>query len=264
MLVRPTERNHEEAVGEIFGIESDEEAAAEEIEDMDEEPEEAIEAVRKRIDPLPSEEEQRRHRITHLPYRSWCPICVAGSANDDPHKTRKPKVKEALEVQEVHWDYCFPRDLGDWIVVLVGRDKETKMTVSHVVPNKGANVEWLTEQLVRDLQRLGAHGRVVLKSDQEPAIIDVLKEVAKLRGNGRTVLEHSPVYDSKSNGLAECAVQTFEKTLRTHKLALEDKLKCKLPVKHPRCAWLVEYCSDVYNRYQVGKDGKTAIQRLMG
>ena len=27
-----------------------------------------------------------------------------------------------------------------------------------------------------------AHGKLVLKSDQEPAIVDVLKEVAKVRG----------------------------------------------------------------------------------
>ena len=34
------------------------------------EPEEAEEPIRKRVCPLPSPEEQRRHRITHLPYRS--------------------------------------------------------------------------------------------------------------------------------------------------------------------------------------------------
>ena len=181
-----------------------------------------------------------------------------------PHRSRKLGRQSSLEVPEVHWDYCFPRDAGDWICVLVGRDRETRMTVAHVVPYKGAGVEWLGEQMVRDLHRLGAHGKVVLKSDQEPAIVDVLRDVAKMRGDGRTVLEHSPVYSSKSNGFIERAVQSFEKTVRTHKLALEDKVKAKVSVKHPIFAWLVEFAADLYNKHQVGRDGKTAMQRLRG
>ena len=34
----------------------------------------------------PSLEEWRNHRLTHLPYRSWCPDCVAGKAVDDAHR----------------------------------------------------------------------------------------------------------------------------------------------------------------------------------
>eukprot|EP00971_Amphidinium_carterae_P103248 2043633-Amphidinium_carterae.1 len=26
--------------------------------------------------PQPTKQEQEQHRITHMPYRSWCPICV--------------------------------------------------------------------------------------------------------------------------------------------------------------------------------------------
>ena len=34
----------------------------------------------RRIPHGPSAEEIRLHRITHCPYRSWCPKCVAGRA----------------------------------------------------------------------------------------------------------------------------------------------------------------------------------------
>ena len=54
----------------------------------------------------------------------------------------------------------------------------------------------------------------------------------------------------------------MEKILRTHLLALEDKVKAKISVGHPIFAWLVEYSADLYNRYQLGRDGKTAMQRL--
>ena len=38
--------------------------------------------------------------------------------------------------------------------------------------------------------------------------MNVLKEIAKLRGPRRTMLEASPVGDSKSNGVAERAIQS--------------------------------------------------------
>ena len=89
----------------------------EDQEDVLDEPEEAEEPIRRRVDPLPSLEEQRRHRITHMAYRSWCPQCVAAAANDDPHRRAARSAEVALEVPEVHWDYCFPRDEKDWNVV---------------------------------------------------------------------------------------------------------------------------------------------------
>ena len=33
----------------------------------------------------PSKEEVRKHNLTHWPYRSWCPFCVMGRRNADPH-----------------------------------------------------------------------------------------------------------------------------------------------------------------------------------
>ena len=65
--------------------------------------------------------------------------------------------------------------------VMVGREKRTKMIIAHMVPFKGGGVDWLVGQLLRDLRKMGAHGKVILKSDQENAILDVLKDVCKQR-----------------------------------------------------------------------------------
>ena len=196
--------------------------------DLDEPPE-AADAGRRRVDPLPSVEEQRLHRVTHMPYRSWCPHCVAAAANDHPHR-RVPRPEAVrLPVPEVHWDFFFPRDEHDWNVVLLGRDKETKMTVAHVVPFKGALIDWLGEQLVRDLLRFGFRDTVILKSDQEPAI-------ARMRGEGRTIMEHSPVADSHANGFVERVIQTMEKILKTHLLALEGEGEDQRGTSHLRMA----------------------------
>ena len=166
----------------------------------------------------------------------------------------------------VHFDYCFPRNEagGEYQVVLVGKDRETKMFLAHVVPFKGAEVEWITQQISRDLRRFGIHGNVVLRSDQEPAITNLLDEVCKFRKAARTVAKKAPTSDSRANGLAERAVQSIEEMLRVHKLALESRLGSRLPVSHPIFAWLVEHCADVLNKCVVGSDGRTAWQRAKG
>ena len=70
----------------------------------------------------------RQHRLTHLPFWEWCPECVAGLVNDHPHRARPA-------VPDVHWDYCFPpyTDGAHKADVFVGRDKETRLTVTQVV-----------------------------------------------------------------------------------------------------------------------------------
>ena len=65
--------------------------------------------------------------------------------------------------------------------MLVCREKKTKMMIAHVVPFKGGGVDWLMVPLIRDLRKMGVHGEVVLKSDQENPILDVLNDDCKQR-----------------------------------------------------------------------------------
>ena len=37
----------------------------------------------------PTKRELEEHSTTHLPFRSWCPHCVAGKAQDRPHRMKK-------------------------------------------------------------------------------------------------------------------------------------------------------------------------------
>ena len=57
-----------------------------EEEQQEEERAEGRAACRKPEVHVPSLEEWRQHRLTHLPYRSWCPDCVAGKTVDDAHR----------------------------------------------------------------------------------------------------------------------------------------------------------------------------------
>ena len=74
----------------------------------------------------------------------------------------------------------------------------------------------------------------------------------------------SPVGDSKSNGVAERAIQSMEKLIRVHKLSIETRINEKLSVRHPLFAWLVEFCADLYNRFQIGSRRQNCTSASQG
>ena len=91
-----------------------------------------------------------------------------------PHRARNPD--QSASNDEIAADYVFLRDVSVadhasqcW---LVGRDRGSVMFFAHAVPYKGAGVEWVAQQMARDISKCGDHGRVVLRSDQEPTLQD--------------------------------------------------------------------------------------------
>ena len=146
----------EDEEGQVNMNEGDEEAS-----------EEARQGVSRKPPSSPTAEELRIHRLTHYPFRSWCPACVAGRAKSWPH-LRQGDDEEEGGVPSVSFDYCFLRDStgGESVLVWVGREKSAKFIVAHVVPYKGAGADWVVGQVVRDLRKMGIHGKVILKSDQ--------------------------------------------------------------------------------------------------
>jgi len=132
------------------------------------------------------------------------------------------------------------------------------------VPEKGAGAEWTAKQVCRDLVKLGIGGKVVLKADQEPALVSLIESIIKLRGGDITVPEYSPVGESQANGKAERGVQTIEGLVRTHLIELEGKLGMKVSVETPIFTWLVEHAADIHNKYHVFADGKTGYEKVKG
>jgi hypothetical protein len=77
-------------------------------------------------------------------------------------------------------------------------------------------------------------------------------------------LEESPVKSSGSNGIVERAVQSIEGQVRVLKLALENRIGIKVPSTSCIVAFLAEYSAYLLNRLEIGKDGKTAVERNKG
>ena len=112
------------------------ELVADEIETIDEEGENGHRKVRHMLDPtLPSAAEVREHRLTHLPYRSWCYHCVRGRGKEMNHEKQKNDGEQ--NISEYHMDYCFPGDEnGQKLIILLIIEKFTKMKKAVVVPSK--------------------------------------------------------------------------------------------------------------------------------
>ena len=202
------------------------------------------------------------HCLTHLPFRNWCQHCVRGAGRTADHRVH---VRDD-GLPELHLDYCFLGSEGSAKeTVLVVRERPHRMTMSTVVPMKGASLGWTVRRTLAFIKEIGLEGStIVLKSDQEPAIVSLVGEIARRR-EAKTFPEHSPVSSSQSNGYIERAVQSVSNQVRVMLDALESRVgqPCKSGV-NATLAWLVEYASVLWNRYAVSADGKTAYECLRG
>ncbi len=273
--IRPAADVGEPVVGADGGVEAEVDAAAaaraRPVEDLegegsaDEElhPAEEARAARPARDPgAPTAAMREAHAATHLPYRSWCPDCVAGRRDNVVHKTIGA---DALEVPEVCFDYAFVRRQGEeeCITMLVMRDRGTRALRAWVVPEKGPSLEDSVTKAAEGVLHLGYRGRVLIKCDNEPAMTAFRTALMTKLPEGAIPVA-PPAGESASNGVVENAVKVAKGLMRVHLGALERKVGARFPGGHPVIAWLAEFVGDSCTKYLQGTDGKTAYERLFG
>ena len=96
-------------------------------------------------------------------------------------------------------------------------------------------------------------GTLILKSDQEPAIEYLIRELEEARPEGRTVVESVPKQSKGSNGVVERAAQEIEAQLRSLFIGLEDRLGRALDARERVVAFMPEYAAYLLNRLQRGR-----------
>jgi len=218
---------------------------------------------------LPSAEEVETHCLRgHIPYRNWCPVCVRAQGRDHSHK-RDPGGER--ELAEYSWDYCFPGDeLGFKWTVLVGRERDSKSWMATTVPHKGGIGRFGRDKCLEFIEENGdTESKVIVKTDQEPSILVLVKELVEGRKEGRTLIEEAQQKQAKymssgSNGVVERGVQEMEGEIRKIYLGLENRLGFKVNAKERIIALIPEYAAYLMNRLKEGSDGKVAYQRIKG
>ena len=163
-------------------------------------------------------------------------------------------------------DYFFFGDdkvKADDTPMLCTYDNATDSIHAYVTKKKGVNM-WIAKAVGTDLESTGYGGvRVCLKSDQEESVLAVKTAIAERRSAPTSMME-SPARESKSNGKMERAVQKLEGQLRTLKMALEHNIGKPISFRSKVSEWLTSWTTTSLNRYWVGEDGKTAMQRATG
>ena len=101
------------------------------------------------------------------------------------------------------------------------KDKSSKAIWSNPVPCKGTEDPYALQIILKNLDETG-YKKVILKSDQEPAI-KALVEAAKIGWSQKRMMEKAPKGESKSNREVERAVQEVQGIARTLKEALEQE-----------------------------------------
>ena len=212
----------------------------------------------------PTKKEMEEHLPTHLPYREWCPQCVAGQAIGIQHKS-KGKDEEAIGIT-VSMDYCFlsnTEDDEEKEPVLVMYDDRTKAVWCVMTDSKGP-LSWVVKWCVSKLEEAGYNGQeITIKTHREPALLS-LKGPAIATRNGVTTPVESPVRQSKANGAMERTIRAWQGYMRTIKNYCEDKCEIKLNIEHVLFHWLVMWTADSMNMFKVHSTGRTSYEAMTG
>ena len=119
----------------------------EDYEDLADRPAEAHDARVTSSPARPSADEVARHDVTHVPYRSWCPIWVAASEREDRHpRQAKIDTEEGLPVIQADYDL-----LEDDLTVRIVKDKQSGAALAYDCETKGPGDTWIVKQLTKDL-----------------------------------------------------------------------------------------------------------------
>ena len=239
----------------------------------------------------PTWEEIEEHRLTHQPYRSWCKWCVMGRGVCFLHRNLKSK----SAIPRIGIDYFYitqggirkrnelehaqdpvgeatledERQKGIIVKCIVIRDWESKNIYAHCVPCKGADEDEYVAQLVADDVAWLGYTRLIIKSDNEPALLALVRQVlGKVMATPEAVeqatKESSPEYDSQANGGTEIGIKLVRGIFRTIKLCLEARIGKFIPITHSLIPWMLEHSCMLLNVRVKGQDGLTPWTRIRG
>ena len=119
-------------------------------------------------------------------------------------------------------DFTFPQFTlaGGDVVILTAVDTLTGMCTAKKLPSKKVT-EYATSEIMAFLMDCGRTTEVILQTDNEPAILALVKKIASGLLNAK--VRQSPIYPSSSQGAVERFHQTLQGQIRTMCHDLENR-----------------------------------------
>ena len=202
------------------------------------------------------------YNATHVPFRDWCPFCVASRGRSSPH--RRVVVNKTVDtLPTFQTDYMFIRTVAESKTPPCVTFVETRsgVVISFMCARKGC-YEDLTKDILRHFEAYGFLNPVIIQCDKEMSIIDVCRKVARER-SARTVLRFAPK-TSQSNGFVEAGHGHIQGLARCYQTQIETNTGIQLSAISPVILFAVCYAGFVLPRFTVRPDGKTPFQCLLG
>ena len=199
----------------------------------------------------PTELEVMEHNLTHLPFRSWCRICVQSKSKQNPSRTLKSRQPI------LHMDYSF---IGDTpgepqITCLNVVDTLSGLALSVVVPCKGRSV-YAQAELRRFVLETGRTFGI-LQADSEPS----LKQLAQTATGqvGGLSYRTSPTGWKQAQESVGNMQATLYAQIRT--LLTDVKSRCddvEISVHSSLYPWRLRHAQWLINKYLQKSDGLSA------
>ena len=92
----------------------------------------------------PTEQEIIEHNLTHMPFRSWCFICVQGKGKADAHQHRTSN-KPIIQIDFAHLK-AFKEETATPALTTI--DIETGLCSATLVPNKAAMMDYCVNNII--------------------------------------------------------------------------------------------------------------------
>ena len=214
------------------------------ITDDVEEQQEARKAKGLPAPPQPTAQERLEHELTHLPYRSWCPVCVQAKGRSDNH------LKQHNKTPVIQCNITCYKAIGEQATssIFTAIHVETGMFMAAQIEDKTQSMQYLSTCLQQFLMECGRTHAVlnstVIQSDNEGFLIALLKATATAMGSNIPVRQ-SPTYTSQAQGSVERFHRTLMGQVRALKLQLENNYDTRLTSKHwntqPTCWTGMQY-----------------------
>ena len=203
------------------------------------------------------------HNATHVPFRDWCPICVASRGQSSPHR-RVVVNKTADTLPKFQTDYMFIRTVAESKTQPCITFVETRsgVVISFMCARKGG-YENLTKEILRHFEAYGFLNPVIIQCDKEMSIIDVCRKVARER-NARTVLRFAPKTSHQSNRFVEAVRGHIQGLARCYQTQIETNTGVQLSAISPAIPFATRYAGFVLSRFTVRPKGRTPFQYLLG
>eukprot|EP00971_Amphidinium_carterae_P307520 6111189-Amphidinium_carterae.2 len=177
----------------------------------------------------PTKQEQEEHRITHLPYKSWCPICVKAKGQPTHHRRGALKEQSVLQLDYAYIKSNLPTN-KKWQVDTILTGVETTIGLCLAIPTT------IKERTNKE----NSFGHTTKQVDNELAIQQHAQEAAR---ELTIPWRHSSSHSHQGQG----AVERFHKTVfaqcRAIRFDLVDRYILRSPDNVPgqntTCTWFM-------------------------